>query len=111
MLLLLLLLFYSPQIPTKESVLINFKRNYKNNKDMSSKFTCLVIYLTQTPNSTNKIYNIARPPYNLVSNFQIYIYSAPHITNMESTSSSADAEIGTISAIFKTSGAPCGAGS
>jgi hypothetical protein len=51
---LLFFLFYSPQILAKENVLINFKRNYKIDKDMSRKFTCLVIYLTQTPNSTKK---------------------------------------------------------
>jgi len=51
----IVVLFYSPQTLAKENVLINFKRNYKNDKDISRKFTCLVIYLTQTPNSTKKI--------------------------------------------------------
>jgi hypothetical protein len=47
-------MFYSPQTLTKDNVLINFSRNYKIDNDMSSKFTSLVIYLTQTPNSAEK---------------------------------------------------------
>jgi len=108
----IMFLFYSTQPLAKENVLIGFKRYYKSDKDMSSKFTSLVIYLTQTLNSTKKIYDIARPAYNLVSIFEGYTYNAPHITNMSSTSSSADAKIGTVLAIhvFQIPGAPCGAG-
>jgi hypothetical protein len=104
------MLFYSPQTLAKENVLINFKRNYKNDKDISRKFKSLVIYLTQTPNSRKKIYNITRIAYNLVSTFHFYTYNAPPPANTSSTSSSADAKIGTILAIFQIYAAPCSAG-
>ena len=48
------LLFSSPQPLAKENVLINFKRNYKHDKDICSKFMSFVIYLIQTPHSTKK---------------------------------------------------------